>query len=164
MGTNEDTATVLRLQELLDRQDVTDLVYRLGACLDDGRFDEMRSLLVEEVTARTPGGTAEGRETVIAQARRNHAPDKRVQHVITNLLIDLDGDSGGVRANLVVPFATSSEHDQPALAPTAEFALGEVYSFGVVRTADGWRLSRIETTPVWMSGTLDRPTGAGRPT
>ena len=155
MTTNEGAA-IHHLQELLDRQEITDLVYRLGACLDEGRFDEMRSLFVDEATARTPGGTAEGREAVIAQARRNHTPDERVQHVITNLLIDLDGDIGGVRANLVVPIASSGQHDPQALAPTARFALGEVYSFGVLRTDAGWRLSRVETVPVWMSGTLDR--------
>ena len=40
------------LDRLLDRQLITDLVYRLRACLDDGRFDDMRSLLVEEATVK----------------------------------------------------------------------------------------------------------------
>ena len=92
-------------QQLLDRHEVADLVYRLGECLDEGRFDELRSLFVEEAIARTPGGTAEGREALVAQARRNHRPEDRIQHVTTNLLIDLKDDGGTVRANLVVHFA-----------------------------------------------------------
>jgi hypothetical protein len=159
MTLTDDNATA-RLQQLLDRQEVTDLVYRLGACLDDGRFDDMRSLLVDEATVRTPGGTAEGLDALVAQARRNHTPDERVQHIITNLLLDLDGDRGEVRANLVVPFASAAGDDQPAPAPPAHLALGEIYRIDVVRMAAGWRLSRIEAVPVWMSGTLDRPTGA----
>jgi hypothetical protein len=159
MTLTDDNATA-RLQQLLDRQEVTDLVYRLGACLDDGRFDDMRSLLVDEATVRTPGGTAEGLDALVAQARRNHTPDERVQHIITNLLLDLHGDRGEVRANLVVPFASAAGDDQPVPAPPAHLALGEIYRIDVVRTAAGWRLSRIEAVPVWMSGTRDRPTGA----
>lgn len=154
MNLTDDTTTT-HLQQLLDRQQVTDLVYRLGACLDDGRFDDMRSLFVDEATVRTPGGTAEGMDALVDQARRNHTPDERVQHIITNLLLDLDGDRGEVRANLVVPFAPAAD-DRPAPPPPARTALGEIYRFGVVRTAAGWRLSRVEAVPVWMAGTLDR--------
>jgi hypothetical protein len=32
---------------LADREAITDVVSRLGACLDDGRFDDLKSLLVE---------------------------------------------------------------------------------------------------------------------
>jgi hypothetical protein len=50
--------------ELTDRNDITRLVYRLGACLDDRRFDEMPSLLIEAATIRTPGGaTTKSRRT-----------------------------------------------------------------------------------------------------
>jgi hypothetical protein len=59
-----------------------------------------------------------------------------------------------VRANLVVHFAEPLDEGRPALAPPLQFTLGEVYRFAVVRTPDGWRLARIETTPVWASGTL----------
>ncbi len=144
------------VQQLVDRSETRDLVYRLAVSLDEGRFDEMRSLLVEEVTARTPGGTAEGREAVIAQASRNHSRDERIQHVTTNVLIELDGDRAHVRANLVVHFAPPADTPESRLAPPVQFTLGEVYRFDVVRTSRGWRFSRVETSPVWMSGSLER--------
>lgn len=143
------------VQELVDRNEISDLVYRLGVSLDEGRFDEMRSLLVEEATARTPGGTAEGREAVIAQARRNHRRDERIQHVTTNLLIELDGDRAQVRANLVVHFARPADTRESGLAPPVQFTLGEVYRFEAVRTSRVWRFSRVETSPVWVSGSLE---------
>jgi hypothetical protein len=61
-----------------------------------------------------------------------------------------------VRANLVVHFhfAEPLDEGRPALAPPLQFTLGEVNRFAAVRTPDGWRLARIETTPVWASGTL----------
>jgi hypothetical protein len=157
------------LQQLQDRTEITDLVSRLGACLDEGRFDDMRSLMVEEVTARTPGGAKEGRDAVVGLARKNHRPEWGQEHVITNVLVDLDGDRATVRANLVVhsapdpsspeaaPVTVADGQLPPLLAPKVTFMLGEVYGFDVVRTPQGWRFGRVEATPVWHWGSRPRP-------
>jgi 3-phenylpropionate/cinnamic acid dioxygenase small subunit len=150
--TLDDVARLKRqVAELTDHNEITKLVYRLGAILDDRRFDEMHSLLVEAATVRTPGGTAEGREAVIAQARRNHQPDEPTQHVITSPLVEMDGDRAKVRANLVVNFAAPAHGDESLPAPPRKYTLGETYHFDVVRTSHGWRFSTVETTPVWIS-------------
>ena len=133
------------VQEMTDRHAITDLVSRLGLWLDEMRFDDPRSLFTEEVTVATLGGQAEGIDRAVAQARRNHAVE-RLQHVITNVLIDLDGDRATVGANLVVTFVPRADD------PASQFALGERYRFEAVRTAQGWRLSRVEIRPVWRSG------------
>jgi 3-phenylpropionate/cinnamic acid dioxygenase small subunit len=139
---------VVKAAELLDRNEVTDLVYRLGVALDEGRFDDMRSIFTEDASASTPGGSVAGIDALIAQARRNHGPEQRNQHVTTNLLIDLDGDRATIRANLVVNFVRDGA--EPF------FTLGEVYRFDARRTPDGWRLSRVESTPVWATGSRPR--------
>ena len=152
------TATPL-LQQLSDRAEIIDLVARLGACLDEARFDDMSGLLVEEATVRTPGGEAEGRAAVVAQAARNHPAEQRSQHVITNVLVDLDGDRATARANLVVHISVAG--DRPAIAtapvPAPRAGLGEVYHFGLARTPAGWRFTRVEIDPVWLSGIVPRP-------
>ncbi len=156
------------LQQLLDRTEITDLVSRLGMSLDEGRFDEMQSLLVEDVTARTPGGEKAGRDSVITLARKNHRPNWGNEAVITNVLIDQDGDRAKVRANLVVYSAPDGTSDPdgasdpdgtslPPLAPKVTYTLGGVYKFEVVRTPDGWRFSRVETLPAWYWGTRPVP-------
>jgi hypothetical protein len=132
------------IQDLTDRREITDLVSRLGLWLDEKRFDEGRSILAEDVTVATAGGSAQGVESVAAQARRNHDVDD-LQHVITNVLVDLDGDRADVRANLIVTFVPDAD------TPASRVARGERYRFEAVRTPQGWRLSRVEVSPVWSS-------------
>src|SRR5262249_1992307 len=126
-------------------------VYSLGACLDDRRFDDMRSLLVDEATVRTPGGTASGGEAVLAQARRNHQPDEPTQHVSTNPLVQLAGHRPPVRSHPVVNVTAPGPRDGAVPAPPRKYSLGETYCFDVVRTSEGWRIASVESTPVWIS-------------
>ncbi|MEU2104922.1 nuclear transport factor 2 family protein [Nocardia sp. NPDC004085] len=144
------TATpTAQLRELMDRQEITALVDRLGRALDEGRFDDLRAIYTPGATAKTPGGTAEGRDALIAQASRNHGEHLRIQHVVGNVLIDLHGDTAEVRANLIATFALATSDGTP---PPPVYTLGEVYRFDAVRTGEGWRLSRVQTTPVWSTG------------
>lgn len=126
------------MQQLADRLEITDLVSRLGRWLDHAGDDAPERVLAPDVTVRTPGGEAAGIERVVAQAERNHAVDA-TQHVITNVLVDLDGDRAEVAANLTVTFVDGNRLR----------TLGERYRFGAVRKDAGWRLTRIEVEPVW---------------
>lgn len=45
-----------QLQQLSDRQAISDLITRLGLMLADKRYDEARSILADDVTVHTPGG------------------------------------------------------------------------------------------------------------
>ena len=98
---------MITLQQLDDRQAVTDLVSRLGLWLDgETTLEQARAILAEDVAVSTPGGTAQGIDKVVAQARRNH--EVPTQHVITNVLVDLDGDRATAGANLIVTSPTRS--------------------------------------------------------
>jgi SnoaL-like domain len=145
---------------LIDRTEITDLVTRLGLWLDEQRWGDAPAILTEDATASTLGGTARGREAVVEQARRNHE-GKRTQHVITNVVVDLDGDRATARANLLVTFAPEGPPAEPL------FQLGERYRFEARRTQDGWRLSAVEIRPLWRTASPDlrdeTSTASGRP-
>jgi len=142
---NPTSSAQLQLSDMQDRVAIADLIYSLGACLDEHRFDDLRTLFTEDAIATTPGGTAQGRDALIAQATRNHQQYARLQHSMTNLLIDLNGDHASVRANLHVTFAGESGHP--------ELVLGAVYRFRAQREEDSWRLDGLEVTPVWRQET-----------
>jgi SnoaL-like domain len=125
---------MITLQQLEDRQAVTDLISRLGLWLDgETTLERARAILAEDVSVSTPGGTAQGIEKVVAQARRNH--EVPTQHVITNVLVDLDDERATAGANLIVNFPDATH--------------GERYAFEARREHESWRLTRIVVEPLW---------------
>ncbi|MGW4244562.1 nuclear transport factor 2 family protein [Nocardia sp. NPDC004722] len=149
---NAIDTTTRRIQDLADKFEITELVNRLGRALDEGDWDELAAIYTPDATAQTPGGLAVGRPALVAQASRNHSPDKRVQHVISGILVDLDGDTARVRANLLAVFAWGPAQD-PTLGSQPRLTLGEIYRFEAVRTPEGWQLASVASSPVWSVGT-----------
>jgi hypothetical protein len=156
MSTTDLTELRDRVNVLLDRQAIAGLIARLGAMLDEKRFDDAPSILAGDVSVQTGGGSASGRDAVVAQARRTHTVT--TQHVVTDVAIDLDGDHAEARANAIITFAP----DQPEARLTINDAeqaasyltLGEVYRFEARRTDDDWRITRIEVARRWSSQLL----------
>lgn len=146
--TTEHDRRADRIAELVDRVDIEMLINRLGRCLDERDFEGLRELFDVDAQVHTPGGTARGHDALVDQARHRHSAPTGIQHIVTNRMIDVDGDRAEVRANLLVAFAGAGPADP------SPFLLGEVYRFRFVRTADGWRISRLSSAPVW---TLNRP-------
>jgi hypothetical protein len=128
---------------VIDRLDIERTIFSLGRCLDERDFEGLRELFTSDGSVSTPGGDVTGHDALVEQARARHSNDEGIQHLITNLLIEQDGDRAAVRANLLVTFAKIGVGDP------APFLLGEVYHFDLDRTPTGWRITRLASTPVW---------------
>ncbi len=143
------------IQSVADRLELSELVSRLGRWLDDPASADPADLLGEVVVVRSPGGTARGREAVVAQALRTH--ESRVtQHVMSDVLVDLEpgSDQATVSSNLLVAFVAAGS---PA---RAQYVSGARYRFAARRSGAGWRLTSIEVTPVWQAGERPVPAAA----
>ncbi|MFI0452194.1 nuclear transport factor 2 family protein [Actinomadura sp. 6N118] len=155
-GTTHDTdLTQLQrqFQKLSDRVEITDLVRRLYRWLDEGIGDP-RSLFADDARADSPGGQVQGIDRVIALATRNHTPDQHQQHLVTNMLVELDGDHATLYTNMLLTFAPSTP-EPGTLAPEATAQIGGRSRFEATRTAEGWRLSMVHHRPMWFSGSLE---------
>lgn len=151
----EPTEAERRLRALLDRSEIADLVARSLVAIDEGRFDDLRTIYTEDSTASAPGGQAHGRDAIVAQVSGNHTPERRSQHLVGDIVVDLDGHTAQARANVFAAFAPSAPDDASPLAPPAQVTFGTVYRYRAVRTADGWRLSAVEISPLWVSGSTE---------
>ena len=74
--------------------------------LDGGRYDEMAALFTKDGTWDTAFGAASGRAAIAQQARdiRAKAGDNRPRavHLVTNIVITLDGAQAEIRSNWTV--------------------------------------------------------------
>jgi hypothetical protein len=74
--------------------------------LDGGRYDDMAALFTEDGTWDTAFGAASGRAAIAQQARdiRTRAGDNRPRavHLVTNIVIALDGEQAEIRSNWTV--------------------------------------------------------------
>jgi hypothetical protein len=134
--------TTSQLQDLTDRAELTRLMCAIGRSLDEHRFDDLHEIFTQDVTATLIEGTDTGRDKLVAVARANHQDYDRLQHHVTSVMIDMDGDRAEVRANLEATFGYKAD-------PRPVRQLGGLYRGTAVRTEEGWRFSQFQVTPIW---------------
>ncbi|RSN55637.1 MULTISPECIES: nuclear transport factor 2 family protein [Actinomadura] len=134
-----------------DRADLTQLIYRFCTLMDEGRFEDLRSVFAEEVASKDPSGApVRGRDAVIAGAAAAHSPGERSQHLVHNVLIDVDGDRADVTASVVVILSDDTA-PEGAIAPEPKLTISSRLRYGAVRAPEGWRVSSIDGDLVWAS-------------
>lgn len=131
------------VQQLIDRQDVTEVILRLGRWLD-GHGGDPRQIYDQDVAVRSPRGQVRGIGQVLAVVTPSEESVERTQHRVTDLLIDVDGDAATVHANQLVHFF------RVGAAPHRTSGLRVEY--GLVRRAAGWRLASMEMELEWLEG------------
>lgn len=130
------------LQELTDHNEIQRQIIRIGAMLDNHDFPNADSIFAEDVLVETPGGKARGVEAATVQATRNHAKFN-TQHLISNVLIDLDGDSAAARADVVATFIAKDDSDG------SRNSVAGSYAYKLRRTDEGWRVNELKMRPLW---------------
>jgi hypothetical protein len=133
------------IQTLADRAEITDLFLELGRCLDEHDFDGLKEVLTEDVVGTTPGGTKEGRDALIEQARVNHQDYERLVHQFNSVKVDVAGDTGTIRAYVTGAFGHTD-------SPVPVRILVGLYRNKVVRTGEGWRISELTVEPKFRVG------------
>jgi hypothetical protein len=100
----------------------------------------------DDVVLDFPSGRMIGLEAVTAVARKRAERYDRMQHISTDIVVELDGDAARIRTNHL------AFHVHDAQVPTAHFDAGTVHRFDAIRTADGWRLARGTADVIWTAG------------
>lgn len=129
-------------RHLADRQEVAELLTRLGRLLDEGRHRDALSVYADGVVVRSPrAGTLRGIDEVNAFLEASHVEGERTQHVYTDVLVDLDGDRAEVSANT---FTHVYRDGAPPHRTSGLRIRGTA-----VRTPGGWRLREAEMALAW---------------
>jgi hypothetical protein len=146
--TYDVTAMHLRLRELTDRAEVSELCDRYVLHLDKDRDNDdwLASVFTEDAHLIFPMGEYKGLDGLAAFQRMARDTFSRTHHLSSNHVIRLDGDRAEVRAHLM------AVHVREGAEPGTHFDIGGHYEAAAVRTPAGWRLRRFVFDLVWHAG------------
>ncbi len=134
-----------RLQWLVDRAEITDVMSAYAAGLDARDWALWRSVFLDEVVFDLSSWSGQAPRTlesdrVVASQARLFAELSCTQHVITNHRITVDGDRARVLAHM------RAEHWIDAGPPegTDRYTMFGYYDDKLVRTREGWKIAEMQ--------------------
>jgi len=140
-----------KLQLLLDRAEISEVVYNYATGVD--RKDEklFRSIWADEITVDGVGGQfGESKPATLSADRWAHIIIRRIskfavtQHVLTNPKIEVDGD----RARCVV-YMQARHFVQGWQPGDPIYDMGGYYTHNLIRTPQGWRIKSYCLHVMW---------------
>jgi hypothetical protein len=154
MPNTEPMTQRVELATLRDRLAVDELITDYAVAVDDGDWAAYRSLFAADGRAdyRSAGGIEGDAGQVAVWLAESMRLFSMRQHLIVNRrvrfgVLDQDtGDTARVQADYVNPMRFA-ENGEGSAAP--DFVCGGRYSFGLLRTYDGWRLREVVVQEKW---------------
>ena len=137
-------------QAAFDRAMIADLLARYCRALDDHEWEIVAGCFVPEAVFRHPGGAADGAEAIVARARAALTPLSASQHLLGTIVIDLGVDGDTDRATCSSYF--QAQHVGEGTEGGDQYLIAGTYRDELVRTGDGWRISRRHQTYRWRAG------------
>jgi hypothetical protein len=131
---------------LADKLAITELCYRYGVALDSRDWAMLRRCFQPDAIAYYGADPSVGYEQIEAVCRSALDPLSASQHLIGNVLVELDGD----RASSVCYL--QAQHVRAGMADGEQFIFAGRYLDQHVRTPDGWRIAERRLEPMWTAG------------
>jgi len=134
-----------KIQALLDRMEIIDVENRYALGVDTRDSEMHGSCFAEELEVDMSGmGMGEPLKTSgkawAEQAVSLVSIFEATQHIITNHVITIDGDHATCIAYV------QAKHYKPESIWTVQ----GYYTNKLVKTAEGWKISRLKLTPMWQ--------------
>ncbi|HEX4813057.1 MAG TPA: nuclear transport factor 2 family protein [Nonomuraea sp.] len=135
----------------MDRFDVIDTCTRMAWHADQRDWDQLTTVFADKVqldyTSLNGGEPVTlTPEQVIGAWKEGLGRFDATQHLITNHLVTIDGDTA------VCTAVFQATHRKAATFGASLWTLGGNYRFDLARTDDGWRITGVVMTATWGDG------------
>jgi 3-phenylpropionate/cinnamic acid dioxygenase small subunit len=146
------------LAEIRDRLEIEDLMHRYCAAIDTGNFDLLDEVFTSDATIdyTRSGGIRDEYPVVKTWLEKALAPFRLVQHLVTNVRVDLDGDRARSVCYFFNPMGLPRED-----GGLSTFFCGGIYRDQLLRTDRGWRITERINDQLYAHG--DLPAGVALP-
>jgi hypothetical protein len=150
-----------RLQLLLDRAEISDVVCAYATGLDRRDWALYRSIFTDEIemdfsSVGLRAGTYRA-EDWVRDAERLFAGFSATQHTSTNHVHDVRGDRATCTSNMQAEHFVTREPGDGLEDGGDRWTIGGYYTNELVRTPEGWKLTRVTLTVTWTRGNSDVP-------
>src|SRR5437763_4182404 len=136
--------TVPDLRALQDKQEITELCYRYGYAVDRRDWTELASLFTPDANAYYMDLPAcHGYQAIEDTCRAALTPLSATQHLITNVVVRLDGDHAEATCYL------QAQHVKNRTPGGDNFTIAGRYDDQLARTPDGWRIRERRLASIW---------------
>lgn len=140
----QQSEDLLRL--LLDEREILALAVAFGTALDRKDWAAYAATFAEDGTFEIMGQQRVGRAAIAAGPARDLERFDRLQHLVANQIIDVDGDEARGQWYLF------GIHVPDAERPAQHADIGGCYRFHCRRTAEGWRFADVRLEVLWHAG------------
>lgn len=140
--------------ELADRMQISDLLSRYFAAVDDKCIDMkiVKATFASDGKIVRPNGSAlAGWKDIHDGQNKSFARFRATHHVVTDPIIDIEGDKAKLRANITAMHLWNFNESDPN-SLESHFVAGGIFSAIAIRTSDGWRISELSNRNTWRSG------------
>ena len=134
------------VQRLIDRQEIADLCVRYTFALDTKDWALLGSCFTGTPAFVHPGGRLEGFEAILARARGALESLDASQHLLGNVVTDVDGDTGHATSYF------QAQHVRTGTPGGDTYIIAGSYTDTLVRTADGWKIAERVQIYLWRDG------------
>ena len=143
-----------QLQEIIERTEITDLLIRYFAAVDDKCIDMeiVKATFTSDAKIMRPDGTAiVGQENILDGHTKSFARFKATHHVITNFIVDIKNDTATLRSNIIANHLWADNENNPSLN-SKNFLADGVFSAKAIKVDNHWRISELKNHVIWRTG------------
>jgi 3-phenylpropionate/cinnamic acid dioxygenase small subunit len=139
------------LAELRDRLEIEDLLIRYCAAIDAKEFDRLDEVFTADATIdyTRSGGIRDEYPAVRSWLAKALAPFQVVQHLVTNVRVEIDGDRARSVSYFFNPMGLPRQD-----GGVDTFFCGGIYRDQLLRTERGWRITERVNDQLYAYGAL----------
>ena len=139
------------LQSLIDRTAISDVVYRYATAVDTRDWPLYKSCFMENVEIDFSSWNPEAKAKLSSDqwtqmVKEGVSGFETTQHISSNHVHTIDGDRA------VCVSYMQAEHFLKTDEGMKECTLGGYYTNDLIRTGDGWKISKCWLTVTWSRG------------